>query len=102
MSFTCKLPPTGWVCTCESGHTGPCATVPAISFESYLRTELAQDKIDFSFRAAITNIGVVVYIHPTDKDGATTPLLRVQDNILSVAPNSWTRGWGPTPDWMND
>lgn len=28
--MTCQIPPSGWRCTREAGHEGPCAALPSI------------------------------------------------------------------------
>lgn len=45
MSNECKLAPTGWRCTREAGHTGPCAAVGAIPTEEGPKTVLGNDKV---------------------------------------------------------
>lgn len=41
---TCKVPPEGWYCTRESGHSGPCAAYPdgfdETNIEDYFLTGL--------------------------------------------------------------
>jgi hypothetical protein len=54
-----------------------------VTLEEYLRYELEQGKIDFSMRAEVRSDGrVMVYIHPTGKDGVTTPSLHVKGNLV--------------------
>lgn len=65
-----------------------------MTLEQYFKKELADGKIEFRLRATDSGDGVDIYIHPSDRDGATTPNLRVQGNSISMAPGS------SHPDWL--
>jgi hypothetical protein len=66
------------------------------SLEDYLRDQYAPGigRIDFAFRAAVTDEAVEIYIHPT-RDGLTTPTLLVQGNTIVVKPGQ--AGYLPMP-----
>lgn len=61
--------------------------MPTYNLEDYLRKELAEGKIDFTFRAySYDGSPVEIYIHPLNRDGNTTPLLVVEGNTLIIKP----------------
>ncbi len=64
-----------------------------MTLEDYLRYEYQDGKIDFSLRAEVNDGGVRVYIHPTGRDGTTTPMLLVTGNSVSLAFGSSAPGW---------
>lgn len=66
-----------------------------MTLEDYLKLEYAEGKIDFSMRAAVYNGVVVVYIHPSGRDGSTTPSLLVTGNTVQLNPGSSAPGWEP-------
>lgn len=53
-----------------------------MTLEEYFKYEYEQGKIDFSARISVFNGEVEVYIHPTGKDGNTTPTLLVEGNTV--------------------
>jgi hypothetical protein len=53
-----------------------------MTLEEYLRLEFEEGKIDHSLRAHVADGEVQIYIHPTGRDGRTTPLLVVEDNAV--------------------
>lgn len=55
-----------------------------MNLEEYIKTEVAEGKIDFSFRASVWNGEVRIYIHPTGKDGRTTPSAVVKGNCVEL------------------
>ena len=63
-----------------------------MTFEDYLKQEYAEGKIDFSLRFD----GRSFYIHPTGKNGSTTPNLLVKGNTVCMAPGCAAPGWGDT------
>jgi hypothetical protein len=65
-----------------------------MTLEDYLRAEYQGGKIDFSLRINVCHGPVVtIYIHPTGKDGTTTPTLLVSGNEVNVAPGSFLPEW---------
>lgn len=58
-----------------------------MTLEEYFRAEYQAGKIDFSLRVECSD-GVRIYVHPTNKDGVTTPMLQVQGNTVCLAPGS--------------
>jgi hypothetical protein len=53
------------------------------TLEDYLRKELHEGKIDFTFRATAGNDDRVhIYIHPLNAGGETTPPLLVKGNLV--------------------
>ena len=60
-----------------------------MTFEDYLKIEFAQGKIDFSLRFD----GISFYVHPTGKDGNTTPNFVPNGNVLSIAPGCFHPAW---------
>lgn len=65
-----------------------------MTLEDYFSYEYAQGKIDFSLRVSVYD-GVRIYIHPTGKDGTTTPTLVVEGNTVRLALGSSAPGWSP-------
>jgi hypothetical protein len=53
-----------------------------MTLEAYFRAEFAEQKIEHSLRAHVADGVVEIYIHPTDRDGRTTPLLIVDGNTV--------------------
>jgi hypothetical protein len=54
-----------------------------MTLEQYLRKEMSEGKIDFAFRARLSiDDRVVIYIHPANKNGDTTPDLIVDGNYI--------------------
>jgi rubrerythrin len=82
----------------ESQRSEPAQTerikTMTMTLEQYFQKELTDGKIDFRLRATDSGDGVDIYIHPLNRDGATTPNLRVQGNSISMAPGS------SHPDWL--
>lgn len=64
-----------------------------MTLEDYFRSEYAGGKIDFSLRAHVWEHGVTIYIHPTDKDGMTTPSLTVVGNAVRLASGCFSPDW---------
>lgn len=64
-----------------------------MTLEDYFRAEYGEGKIDFSLRVHCSGPIVTVYVHPSGKDGRTTPTLLVSGNTVSVAPGSWSPEW---------
>jgi hypothetical protein len=65
-----------------------------MTLEDYLRDEAAQGKIDFSLRVhTIPGNSCEIYIHPTGRDGTTTPMLLVEGNTVRLHPGSSAPGW---------
>lgn len=52
------------------------------TLEDYIKQEYAEGKIDFSFRVSVWDGTVSIYIHPTGKDGRTTPTLTVKGDCI--------------------
>lgn len=66
-----------------------------MTLEDYLRHEYAGGKIDFSLRVAICDGSPVeIYLHPTGRDGTTTPMLLVEGNNVRLHPGSIAPEWG--------
>lgn len=63
-----------------------------MTLEEYLRYEYADGKIDFSMRVGVYD-EVRVYIHPTGRNGTTTPSLVVEGNTVRIAPGCFAPGW---------
>lgn len=59
-----------------------------MTFEEYLKKEIAEGKIDFRFRASNYDGTVRIYVHPDGKNGSTTPTGQVTENTLI-----WPEGW---------
>lgn len=53
-----------------------------MTLEEYLKYEFAGGKIDFSLRTHVYEGRVEIYIHPTGRDGNTTPTLVVEGNTV--------------------
>jgi hypothetical protein len=64
-----------------------------MTLEDYFKHELADGTIDFSLRASVFNGVVELYIHPTGRNGATTPSLIVTGNTVRLAPTCSAPGW---------
>ena len=64
-----------------------------MTLEDYLKYELADGKIDFSLRAHYDGAHVEVYIHPTGRDGTTTPPLVVVGNTVHLKPGCGSPEW---------
>lgn len=61
-----------------------------MTLEQYLRHELANGAIDFTFRATSFNGGPVeIYIHPLNRDGRTTPTLLVEGDTVREKRHVW-------------
>lgn len=63
-----------------------------MTLEEYFRYEAAEGKIDFSLRASCYD-EVEVYIHPTGRDGKTTPSLVVKGNTVQLKKGSYSPEW---------
>lgn len=66
-----------------------------MTLEDWLKFELAGGKIDFSLRASVYDGVVEIYVHPTGRDGTTTPTLIVDGNTVRLKPRSIAPGWSP-------
>lgn len=64
-----------------------------MTLEEYLKYEYAGGKIDFSMRASVYNGVVEIYIHPTGRDGTTTPSLIIKGNTVELSPRCTAPGW---------
>lgn len=65
-----------------------------MTLEDYLLYEFAKGKIDFSMRvSAYAGYPTEFYIHPTGKDGTTTPTLIVEGNTVRIKPGSFSPDW---------
>lgn len=62
-----------------------------MTLEDYLKREYAEGKIDFAFRAHVYDGKVQIYIHPSGRDGRTTPTVEVVGNVVGMP-----EGWPPT------
>lgn len=60
-----------------------------MTLEDYIRSEYAEGKIDFAFRATVFEGSVKIYIHPLNRDGNTTPTVEVKGDVI-VWPEGWT------------
>lgn len=57
-----------------------------MTLEEYFRFEYGSEptpKIDFTLRIALTDKGVEFYIHPSGRDGTTTPMLLVNGDTVT-------------------
>lgn len=64
-----------------------------MTLEDYFRFEYANGAIDFSLRALVSKEGVMIYIHPSGKDGTTTPTLVVEGNHVRLALGCFSPNW---------
>lgn len=55
-----------------------------MTLEEYIKAEVAEGKIDFTFRASVYDGKVVIYIHPANASGMTTPSVRVVGNEVQL------------------
>lgn len=69
-----------------------------MTLEDYIKFEYAAGKIDFSFRAHVYDGQVVIYIHPTGRDGTTTPNLIVEGNKVRMKLGDYMPGWSAEDD----
>jgi hypothetical protein len=68
-------------------------SAPSMTLEDYFKHELADGKIDFSLRASVFDGVVEFYIHPSGRNGTTTPSLIVNGNTVRLKPGSWSPDW---------
>jgi hypothetical protein len=54
----------------------------ALPLERYFKAEYAEGKIDHVVRASVHDDVVEIYIHPSGRDGRTTPTLIVEGNYV--------------------
>ena len=47
--MTCNLPPEGWVCTREPGHTGPCAAYTCLYDRDIADIFVIDDKVHVEY-----------------------------------------------------
>lgn len=45
----CKLPPEGWICTRESGHSGPCAAYTSLYDRDVMDVFVIEDKVHVEY-----------------------------------------------------
>lgn len=53
-----------------------------MTLEDYFKSEFANGAIDFLLRAHVWNGVVEIYIHPSGRDGSTTPTLIVDGDFV--------------------
>jgi hypothetical protein len=64
-----------------------------MTLEDYFKYEYGGGKIDHTLRASVYNGVVEIYIHPSGKNGNTTPSLLVEGNTVRLKPGSWSPEW---------